>query len=186
MEEKFTISSCEVTLTSSESRALAQEFDEILREFSNEGYQDRIFTNPIKAKALNKVYSTLTGEVHFSIVANFKKFSDQYYRAAANFSSLDKMREIDEKNIPTMSMKINVEGEEKQVLFNSLEEEYLKQEIELLKNCCTMIIGFKYRKQITDEVTISSINKIYNAIMNKKKQMLDSVIYTGEEKPKKR
>lgn len=183
MEDTLIVKSCEVILTSAEANALSKELYEILNEFSEEGYNGWKFTNPILAKACNKVYSTLTGKDHPSIIENLETLSNEYYsdenRKKNDF--INRFYEIEKNNIPTMSMKINVDGEEKQVLFNAEEEVYLREEIKSLKTYCTFHPFERYKKLITDEITISSIEKMYNAMKNSKEiQISASDIYNSE------
>ena len=188
IEENLTVKSCEVILTSAEANALSQEFYEILNEFSEEGYNGWKFTNPIMAKAFNKVYSTLRGGDHHSIKNNLEALSDEYYSSAnrKKWDFINEFYEIEKNNIPTMSMKINVDGEEKQILFNSAEEEYLIEEIKSLIKYCRYHPGEKYKKLITDEITISSIEKMYDAMNNSKEiQISASDIYNSEKRFKR-
>ena len=188
IEENLTVKSCEVILTTAEANALSQEFYEILNEFSEEGYNGWKFTNPIMAKAFNKVYSTLRGGDHPSIIRNLETISNEYYSDGdwEKYDFIYRFNEIEKNNIPTMSMKINVDGEEKQILFNSEEEDYLIAEIESLKKYCRHHPSKKYKKLITDEITISSIDKMYNAMNNSKEiQISASDIYTSEKSSKK-
>lgn len=188
IEENLTVKSCEVILTSAEANALSQEFYEILNEFSEEGYNGWKFNNPIMAKAFNKVYSTLTGGDHPAIIKNLEALSNGYYSGEdrKKYDFINRFYEIEKNNIPTMSLKINVDGEEKQILFNSAEEEYLIEEINSLKKYCEYHPGERYKKLITDEITISSIEKMYNAMMNSKEiQISASDIYNSEKRFKR-
>lgn len=188
IEKDLTVKSCEVILTSAEANALSQEFYEILNEFSEEGYNGWKFINPIEAKAFNKVYSTLTGRDHPSIIENLEILSNEYYSDESRKKSdfINGYYEIEKNNIPTMLIKMNVDGEEKQILFNSAEQVYIIGEIKSLKRYCTYHPSERHKKLITDKITISSIEKMYDAMENSREiQISASDIYTGGTSSKK-
>lgn len=159
------IKTCEVSLTQEEADALAQEFDDILQEFSATGYNGYKFTNPIMAKAFNKIYHALMGRNHYCVEKNLEAFY-QSYASLNDMASLINQIEIDKENVPTLSIQMDVEGKKKHILLNEKEQLYLIKEIESLRNYCLERRPFmpRYKKYIENPITKSSIAKMYIAL----------------------
>lgn len=160
--------SCEVTLTPEEATEMTKELDDILLRFQKGGHNGRTRKNPIMAKALNKVYSAITGEEHPCVVANLESIREEYYKNAdPNYHKLLRQyQEIEEKNITSMVMRINVGNRSKKILLNKKEAEYLVNELESLKAFCEPHTYEIYDKTITNKDAIASIEKMHKAIVD--------------------
>ena len=160
--------SCEVTLTPEEATEMTKELDDILQRFQKGGHNGRTRKNPIMAKALNKVYSAITEKEHPCVVANLESIREEYYKNAdPNYHKLLRQyHEIEEKNITSMVMRINVGNRSKKILLNKVEAEYLLNELESLKAFCEPHTYEIYDKTITNKDAIASIEKMHKAIID--------------------
>ena len=160
--------SCKVTLTPEEASEMTKELDDILQRFQKGGHNGRTRKNPIMAKALNKVYSAITGEEHPCVVANLESIREEYYKNAdPNYHTLlSQYHEIEEKNITSMVMRINIGNRSEKILLNKLEAEYLLNELNSLRAFYKPHTYEIYDKTITNKAAIASIEKMHKAIID--------------------
>ncbi len=160
--------SCKVTLTPEEATEMTKELDDILLRFQKNGHNGRTRKNPIMAKVLNKVYSAITGKEHPCVVANLESIGEEYYKNAdPNYHTLLRQyHEIEEKNITSMVMRINVGNRSKKILLNKLEAEYLLNELKSLRAFYKPHTYEIYDKKITNKDAIASIEKMHKAIID--------------------